>query len=279
MTRTSAQRWRDRRDREACRDLFEPDRHGVAPITYDMARAYVEAHHYSGSYPAARLQLGLWRYSGPARLKRLVGVLVYGVPCNERVIPAYAPDCSPREGVELSRLVLSDEVELHGESWMLGQSVAILRSELPEVRAIVSYSDPCPRLTVSGRAVMPGHVGIIYQATNATYCGRSSSRTLLLTPDARVVSPRTLSKLRQLDQGWRYAERQLIELGCPPRHAGEDASEYVTRATASLRRMRHPGNHTYVWGLDKKARKSALTRAAGAYPKARDVPRVEGALW
>jgi len=277
---TSAQRWRDRVAHEAPRARFEPDRHGVEPIDYATARAYVTAHHYSASYPASRLQLGLWRYSGAARIRQLVGVLVYGVPCNESVIPRYAPGCSPREGVELSRLVLADEVELHGESWMLARCTEILRDALPEVRAVVSYSDPCPRLTVGGRSIMPGHVGIIYQASNAIYAGRSSARTLLLTPDARVVSPRTLSKLRTGEVGARYAERQLVAMGCPTRHAGEDAGDYVVRATASLRRLRHAGNHAYVWGLDRNTRRAARAAAAVApYPKLRDNPRVEGALW
>lgn len=281
MSKTSAQRWRDRREHEARRDLFDASRHGVEPIPRALAVEYITQHHYSGSYPAARMALGLWRYSGAARLKRLVGVLVYGVPCNERVIPCYAPGVNPRHGVELSRLVLADEVELHGESWMLGQCVSILRAELPEVRVIVSYSDPCPRLTASGQTVMPGHVGIIYQATNAIYAGRSGARKLKMAPDGRIISPRAISKLVGGESGARYAQDQLAQIGCPPRHKGEDARAYVKRATASLRTLDHPGNHAYVWGLDKAARKAALTKAhgAGPYPKRRDVPRIEGALW
>ena len=270
---TSAQRWHTRVAGEQPRPRFDPDRHVVEVLDYATAREYVLAHHYSGSYPAARLQLGLWRYTGEERVRHLAGVLVYGVSCNERVIPRYAPGISPREGVELCRLVLDDEVEMHGESWMLARCQQLLRRELPEVRVIVSYSDPVPRHTATGRLVMPGHTGTIYQATNAIYSGRARGRALLLTPDGEVVSPRMLSKIVAGDSGWRYAENRLLALGCPPRHEGEDAAAYVRRATVSLRRLKHPGNHVYVWGLDRRAQRAARDASGGLpYPKAIDVP-------
>src|SRR5262245_917910 len=59
------------------------------------------------------------------------------------------------------------------------------------VRGVVSLSDPVPRRTVAGELVFPGHVGTIYQASNAAYLGRTtpfwrnvrSSRNVYLATD------------------------------------------------------------------------------------------------
>ena len=49
------QRWRERRDSyRPAGEVIDPRRFEVAPIPDDTtARAFVEAHHYSASYPAA----------------------------------------------------------------------------------------------------------------------------------------------------------------------------------------------------------------------------------
>jgi hypothetical protein len=48
----------------------------------------------------------------------------------------------------------------------------------------------------AGRLVFPGHVGVIYRASNALYSGRSAARTLLLLPDGRALDERSLAKAR-----------------------------------------------------------------------------------
>jgi hypothetical protein len=59
----------------------------VAPVGEVEAKDFVEAHHYSRAYPAAR-----FRFGGTGT-----------------------------ESVELGRFVLLDEVPFNGETWMLGQ--------------------------------------------------------------------------------------------------------------------------------------------------------------
>jgi hypothetical protein len=58
------------------------------------------------------------------------------------------------------------------------------------VRGLVMFSDPLPRTHADGTVVMPGHIGTIYQATNAVYTGRATPRTLTLLPNATVFSDR-----------------------------------------------------------------------------------------
>ena len=261
------QRWRDGHDcRRPAGEPFDPSRFGVDAVDHPVAKAFVEQHHYSGSYVAARVEAGLWRRR-PFHKDELVGVCVFSQPMNQRVVPARTGQ-PPQAGVELGRFVLLDEIRANAETWMLARAFRHLEREKPEVRAIVSYSDPVPRRTAAGLVVMPGHIGTIYQAHNARYLGRSEPRRRLLGPDGREVSQRALSKLRRGDVGADYAYRDLLAMGAPRIRRGEAGADYVRRALAEgpFTVVRHPGNHTYVWALDRRARRK-LPPPASAYPK------------
>ncbi len=86
---------------------------------------------------------------------------------------------------------------------------------------MVSFSDPVPRRTAAGDLVFPGHIGTIYQASNAEYLGRTTPRRVLLLPDGRLLSERALSKVRGDEQGHAYVERDLVRFGARPRLPGE----------------------------------------------------------
>lgn len=60
-----------------------------------------------------------------------------------------------------SRFVLLDECPGNSESWFLARCFDALLAD--GVRGVVPFADPVPRRTASGRLVMPGHVGTIYQ--------------------------------------------------------------------------------------------------------------------
>jgi len=239
------QRWTERRAR------YRPAGERIQPAEYDVdvldegpARRFVEAHHYSGSYPAARCRVGLFRRA------QLVGVAVFSVPAGPAVVGKWLPHVGGAlAGVELGRLVLLDDVPGNGESWFLARAFRELRRELPDVRGVVSFSDPYPRRTQAGAEVMPGHVGVVYQALNGRHIGRTNRATLYLDRAGRVVSPRALSKLRTDDQGAAYAYRALLEAGAPARRPLEGGPEYVRRALTEgpFRRVRHPGCLAYSW--------------------------------
>lgn len=108
--------------------------------------------------------------------------------------------------------------------------------------------------------------GTIYQASSAAYQGRSGSQTLYLDDDGRVISPRAMQKVREGDSGARYAEELLVRAGAPQRREGESGAEYLARARACLRKVRHHGNHVYLWGL----RKGVRYKSTAPYPKQPD---------
>lgn len=244
------QRWRDRRDSYRPRgEPIDTSCYEVAPILGDNeARAFVERQHYSGSYPAARERIGLYR--GGA----LVGVAVFSVPMQGRVLDVLP--CPRDEAVELGRLVLLDDVPANGESWFIARTFEHLRRR--GFAGVVSFADPVQRTDATGRTVFGGHIGCIYQATNAVYAGRASPGTLRLLPSGVALSRRAISKIRAKHKGWIYAVDQLIAAGA---EAPEDTSVAGLRAwlAAELPRctrpLRHGGNHRYLFALTPAVRR------------------------
>lgn len=233
----------------------------MEPIPDDAtARGFVERHHYSGTYPAARVRVGLYRRG------ELVGVAVFSHPCNDRVLTNVFPALPPAAAVELGRFVLLDEVPGNGETWFLARAFRLVAAA--GIAGVVSFSDPVPRTDAGGKATFPGHLGTIYQAHNARYLGMGTPRSLRLLPDGSVFSDRARQKIRAGAKGWRYASEQLAAHGADPLPG--EASEQDRRAwlrywTRELTRpLRHPGNHRYAWALRRRVGMAAGER----YPKA-----------
>ena len=249
--------------------VIDTSKYMVIPIDSDnIAKKFITEHHYSGSYPAARLRVGLWKMDGP----ELVGVAVFGVPAHPLTFARYIEDADQHEGVELNRLVILDEVASNAETWFLAQCFRVIEQRLPNTRFVLSFSDPIPRERPDGTVFMPGHLGTIYQAHNGTYVGKSSPKTTYIGPQGQTFYRRTLNKLRNGERGRDYVERQLIDIGAPPRHEDEAAADWVDRviAVGRLKKQAHSGNHAYVWALGNKRQKKNTTRRFKAnlpYPK------------
>jgi hypothetical protein len=256
------QRWRERRS------LYRPAGEPIATRCFEVApidgkgadnaaRAFVATHHYSGTMPAARRRYGLYRGG------ELVGVAVYSVPASQAVlVSAFGPAADA--GVELGRLVLLDDVPANGESWFIARTFELLRHD--GFAGVVSFSDPVPRTSADGSRVFAGHIGTIYQATNAIYRGRTRPETKWLLPDGRVLEPRAASKIRNGERGRAYAAGILERYGATPPAATEDAGAWFMLWRGRLcRPLRHDGNHRYLFALDR-----GLRRQLGAgqpYPK------------
>jgi hypothetical protein len=251
------QRWRDRRGSyRHPGEVIDTSAHEVAPIAHDTtARAFVEQHHYSGSYPAARFRFGLYR--GP----ELVGVAVFSHPVNNKTLTSVFPG-EATDSVELGRFVLLDGVPGNGETWFLARCFAALRAE--GLNGVVSFSDPLARTDASGNAIFGGHVGTIYQASNGVYLGRGTARTLRLLPSGRVLNDRAIQKVRARERGWRYVVADVVAAGAP--EPGDDLDGWLRMALPAVTRtFRHPGNHKYAWALARAARRALP--ASLPYPK------------
>ena len=100
-----SQRWRERRESyRPAGEPINPRLYEVAELAGDReAKEFILAHHYSASYPSARMRFGLFTEG------HLAGVAVFSHPCNDRVLTSVFP-LSPSERVELGRFVLLDHV-------------------------------------------------------------------------------------------------------------------------------------------------------------------------
>ena len=78
-------------------------------MTACMARAYIEARHYSGTWPVAVLRYGLLDVSEGE--PRLAGVAVLSVPVSKRALQLVFPGLVPyAESLDLGRFVLEGAV-------------------------------------------------------------------------------------------------------------------------------------------------------------------------
>ena len=265
------QRWNERQHswRHRSEGGFDAARYEVLPVTTPVAKAYVERHHYSASYPADKLRFGLFDREAAA----LVGVAVLSVPSQAKVLTGPFPYLEPYvESLELGRLVLADSVPSNAETWML-RKVFDMAADCG-VRGVVSFSDPVARKAQDGSIVMPGHVGIIYQASNAQYTGRGTARSLTLLPDGTVLSPRAMQKIRSGEKGSEYVARQLVGFGAPEMSGDRTRWMHAALATIGARTFRHPGNHRFIFklGRDRREQRQVLCPLPSlAYPKRADL--------
>lgn len=264
------QRWTDRRPAwqhpHAAR--FDPARFDVVPLPETVARPFVERHHYAASWPVTRLAYGLVTADPlpgtvPHDNGHLAGVAALSVPMSRPVLTNVFPTLEPyTESLELGRFVLVDAVPANGESWLLARVFTLAAAD--GVRGLVSFSDPMPRTRrlPSGavETVTPGHVGLIYQATNAVALGRSTPRTLTYLPSrGLVLSDRSLSKLRNGEPGGDAVERRMVGMGASPRPSGTSPARWLPTALDDLgaTRVRHPGNYRYAWPLGTRSQRRA----------------------
>ncbi|MGW6202160.1 Mom family adenine methylcarbamoylation protein [Streptomyces sp. NPDC055089] len=266
------QRWQDRRHsfRHTSAGGFNPRHYTLEPLAIPTAKKFVLQHHYSGSFPSAKKAYGLFNKSDGE--PRLSGVAVFGLSVSKSVFERALPDLEPNvAALECSRFVLLDECPANTESWFLARCFDELL--IANVRGVVSFADPVPRRSSTGELVAVGHVGTIYQASNAAYTGRATPRTIKLLPDGTVLNDRAAQKIRKQEQGHEYVEARLMSFGAPAPRANCDPAIWLREALIAIgaRNVRHRGPHRYVFRLGKNRR--ARDRITLGYPELTKYPK------
>lgn len=103
ISQNLCQRWHGRRHSwtPTSQGGFDPRSFVVAPISDDLGKAYVLRHHYSGTYPASsRHRYGLYitgadTPTADAEGLDLVGVAIFGIPVQAKVLSGPLPDLEP----------------------------------------------------------------------------------------------------------------------------------------------------------------------------------------
>jgi hypothetical protein len=251
----ACQRWRDRRGTyRPPSEVISTHDYEVAPITLLEAKAFVQQHHYSGAYVACRFRYGLFLRYGQFPEDQLVGVAVFSMPMSSKVLTNVFP-CDVLEAAELGRFVLLDNVPSNAESWFFARCRELLKRE--GIKGVVAFSDDTPRTSIFPvhSLIFSGHIGTIYQSSNAVYLKRTTPRVLRVLRDGSIFSDRAASKIRKADRGWRYAANILVKNGAtepPPANPANPTAlrTWLTNWTTLLTRpLKHPGNHRYAWSL------------------------------
>ena len=263
MITDHCQRWTEHREsRRPAGELIRTSEYDVARIGPLVAKAFVEAHHYSGGCSPTAHPYGLHHRGA------LVGVAVFGPTASTNAHHAVWGDVlTQKQAVTLGRLVLLDAVPGNGESWFVARCFDQLRER--GIVAVESCADPQPRETADGRRVHRGHVGTVYCALNGRYVGRTNPASLCLLPDGTVYSNKESGKVARGEQGQAYSGAELVAWGADPLRDGEDPLAWLRLWRPRLtRRFLHYGNHRYMWVLDKRRRREILDgKPQLAYPK------------
>jgi hypothetical protein len=266
---------------------FKPDDYEVRKGTKATAISFSDEHHYLGG-------VGQWTCGAflcHKRSGKLVGIATFSNVARN----AKYGGLGGHEMASLSRLVLLTEVPGNAETWFLSRAMRIVQQvyqgpdrPTPSVlKLLVSHSDPVPRIGLDGKALMPGHIGNIYQSANATYLRPSApvyeyttigkppfSFKLDGVPSGVVLPTRSLSKIRSIWKpkpeagAWTALETLLkyVSDDSLRRRHGESNAAWEKRLVPSrgqkawlrwvnrvlnnkawFEKTRHPGKLTYVW--------------------------------
>ena len=165
--------------------------------------------HYTSHGGATSWSYGLW--DGVV----LVGVCSYNMPTMDACSCVFGAD-EWRRVLHMGRLVCADEAPRNSESRLIAGSLRHLSIDLPDIRAVLTYA-----------AQSQGHVGYVYQATNAIYTGTGGHSVIYLDDRGRQRSDyqrgMVLNGVRLKGQ---ISAAQAIQLGWT-RSAGPPKHRYV----------------------------------------------------
>lgn len=172
----------------------------VKKIKSSIGRDFIIEHHYSGTCHGGPMCWGA--YDG----LRLVGVVAFATPISENVRKSIWKDQFADEmknhTTELHRLVTLDECPKNTESWLISRALRGLKEYKPKYKAVISFADSTE-----------GHIGTIYQASNAIYYGsNSNTNTFYRDQNGALRAPRQNGVNISIDEakarGWTPEKRQ-----------------------------------------------------------------------
>ena len=174
---------------------IDPQKYTVKHVSFKVARDFIKTNHYSkGCHNGTSPNYGLF-YSG-----EMIGCIQVATPCSENV-RAFIFGKEHKDRVkELHRLFIHDGTPKNMESWFISKVLRQIRIDRPDLWALVSFADT----TV-------GHIGTIYQATNALYYGMTDKKRFYIDQDGRLRHPRqqgvNISIKAAKEKGWLPTKR------------------------------------------------------------------------
>jgi hypothetical protein len=167
------------------------DLYYVKQIKGGVGREFIREHHYSHSCHNGPMCWGLFQHSD----SRMIGVIAFATPNSENVRRAPFGVGFEDRVTELHRLVILDGTPTNTESWFIARGLRGLCEYRPKIRAVLSFADSTE-----------GHIGTIYQATNALFTGTTSRARFWRDKEGRLRHPRqsghNVTPAEAKEKGW-----------------------------------------------------------------------------
>ncbi len=205
----------------------EPRTMTIQRVGASTLRGAMASYHYSGRMPDA-VQECFAGYYGTT----FAGGIAFGPGAAS--VRSELPELTPQQCRELVRLWSPDDMPRNTESRLISMALRALQG----IRLVVSFSDPAA-----------GHVGTIYQATNAVYLGMSGDGTRYVTREGERIHARVAHIYRV-----RHNEYSDLSNAAIAEQEGWTAEKTT-------------GKHRYAWALGSRADKRILASLALPYPK------------
>lgn len=159
------------------------------------ARLFVEKHHYAKGVNRGSIKYGLYLNG------KLVGICAFGIPTSEATRATVFGHDLRDTVMELHRLAILDEMPTNTGSWFIVRALRQLKKDRPKTNAVLSYSDPTE-----------GHLGVVYQACNALYCGKTDAAVSYRDTTGRLRPRRNkiygnISQEMAKQMGWTLSRR------------------------------------------------------------------------
>lgn len=158
-------------------------------VTTAEVREFCARYHHTGHSGYDQNRWGLW-YGAV-----LLGVVSYNNGSRSAAAAVFGEEHAAHVW-HMGRLAVADRAPRNSESRLIGGSLQAIKATRPDVWAVITYAD-----------TGAGHVGYVYQATNAIYTGAASAHHVnYRTPDGRHVTDRpvrrSLTRVEATALGW-----------------------------------------------------------------------------
>ena len=137
----------------------------IEPTKKDVVYKLVTDKHYAGTWTASSNMYAVYYDCGEHQFfsgkeLKLIGVVLYGNPVGFRVVKSICEEFTDNDVLELKRLWIEDGYGKNVESYVISQTLKMLKKDSPQSKVVISYADPGAN-----------HKGIIYRASNWLYQG------------------------------------------------------------------------------------------------------------
>ena len=153
------------------------DEFDIEPASRQDVEVFIKRH-YLKSFPSGIKRIYAV-YQKHTEGRHMIGMVIYGNPFPT-ASKFLMPLVNPNEILELKRLYIDDIGVRNLESFVIAQTLKMVKRDEPELKVVITFADS-----------KQGHVGGIYQATNAIYLGateRKHKYAYVLDGDIKAIT-------------------------------------------------------------------------------------------